>query len=195
MSHCLRFQSKQWQNFIAIIVILLAVICTYYQELFLYERHALEDGEIWRLLSGHLTHLNNKHLILNMIAWVIIFFLGFNYLSPLKWVVLLLVFSLAISAGLYYFVPEIIFYGGFSGVLHGYFAYILIEWIKSGQKVAWLILLLLIAKVIAENFSDLGSSTAEYLDLRVVTEVHLIGVITGTLLSFLPLRKNPQLTL
>ena len=185
------FQSKQWHHYaIAIIVILLAVICTYYQELFLYERHALESGEIWRLLSGHLTHLNNKHLILNMIAWVIIFFLGFNYLSPLKWVVLLLVFSLAISAGLYYFVPEIIFYGGFSGVLHGYFAYILIEWIKSGQKVAWLILLLLIAKVIAENFSDLGSSTAEYLDLRVVTEVHLIGVIIGTLLAFLPLRKT-----
>ena len=136
---------------------------------------------MWRLFSGHFSHLNNKHLLLNLIAWVIILFLGINYLSVLRWIVLLFVLTLSISIGLYYFVPQVGYYGGLSGVLHGYFAYILIVWIKNKQKIAWLILLLLIAKVLIENFSDIGSSTAEYLDLRVVTEVHLIGVIVGAL--------------
>ena len=137
------------------------------------------------MFSGHFVHLNNKHLILNLIAWVVIFFLGINYLSPLKWVVLLFILTLSISIGLYYVVPTIIFYGGLSGILHGYFAYILVEWIKNKQKIAWLILLLLIAKVLSENFLDIGASTAEYLDIQVVAEVHLIGVIVGILANLL----------
>ncbi len=169
----------------AALVILAALICTYYQELFIYQRQLLEQGQLWRLFSGHFVHLNDKHLILNLIAWIIIFFLGLNYLLLLRWVVLLFILTLSISAGLYYFVPEILYYGGLSGVLHGYFAYILVEWIKNKQRLAWIILLLLIAKTLIENFSDIGSSTAEYLDLRVVTEVHLIGVVIGILFALL----------
>ena len=53
-------------------------------------------------------------------------------------------------------------------------------------------MLLLIAKVLIENFSDLGSSTAEYIDIRidirVVTEVHLIGALMGVFVALLPKR-------
>ena len=167
----------------AVLIALIAIFCTYYQELFLYQREALEQGEIWRLFSGHFVHLNNKHLILNLIAWFIIFFLGVNHLSVMRWMTLLIILTLSISAGLYYFVPTVIFYGGLSGVLHGYFAYILVEWIKQKQKVAWLILFLLLIKILFENFSDKGSSTAEYLNIQVVTEVHLIGAFVGILIA------------
>ena len=103
---------------------------------------------------------------------------------------LLFILTLSISAALYYFVPKVIYYGGLSGVLHGYFAYILIEWIKDKQKIAWIILLLLIAKILIENFSDLGSSTAEYIDIQVVTEVHLIGTLVGIFIALLPKRMR-----
>ena len=176
---------KLYNCYYAALVTLAALICTYYQELFIYQRQSLEQGQLWRLFSGHFVHLNDKHLILNLIAWVIIFFLGLNYLSLLRWIVLLFILTLSISVGLYYFVPEIVYYGGLSGVLHGYFAYVLVEWIKNKQRLAWIILLLLIAKTLIENFSDIGSSTAEYLDLRVVTEVHLIGVFIGILFALL----------
>ncbi len=173
--------SKLYNCYYAVLVILTALICTYYQELFIYQRQALEQGELWRLFSGHFVHLNNKHLVINLIAWIIIFFLGISYLSPTKWVILLFVLTLSISAGLYLFIPEVVYYGGLSGVLHGYFAYILIAWIKDRQKFAWIILLLLIVKIFVENFSDRGSSTAEYLNIQVVSEVHLIGAFVGVL--------------
>ncbi|MXX98781.1 MAG: rhombosortase, partial [Gammaproteobacteria bacterium] len=53
---------KHYNYYYGAIVILVAIICTYYQELFLYQRHSLEHGELWRLFSGHFSHLNNKHL-------------------------------------------------------------------------------------------------------------------------------------
>ena len=177
--------AKSYSYYYAALVILLAIYCTYYQDFFLYQKELLEQGQLWRLFSGHFVHLNNKHLILNLIAWVVIFFLGINYLSSLKWVALLFILTLSISIGLYYIVPAIIFYGGLSGVLHGYFAYILVEWIKNKQKIAWFILFFLIAKVLSENFSDIGASTAGYLDIQVVAEVHLIGVLVGILANLL----------
>ena len=186
--------SKLHNSYYAALVILSAVICTYYQEIFIYQRQLLEQGQLWHLFSGHFAHLNGKHLILNLIAWIIIFFLGISYLSPLRWIILLLILSLTISAGLYYFIPEVTYYGGLSGVLHGYFAYILVMWIKNQQKFAWIILFLLIIKTLVENFSDTGSSTAEYLNIQVVTEVHLIGVIVGTLSALLiPRRSNSNM--
>ena len=178
--------SKLHNYYYAALVIFAVLICTYYQEIFIYQRQSLEQGQLWRLFSGHFVHLNDKHLILNLIAWVIVFFLGVNYLSPSRWIVLLLILMLSISAGLYYFVPEILYYGGLSGILHGYFAYILVEWIKNKQRLSWIILLLLIAKVLAENFSDMGSSTTEYLELRVVTEAHLIGILVGIIGALFP---------
>ena len=178
--------SKLYNYYYAASVIFAVLICTYYQDIFIYQRQSLEQGQLWRLFSGHLVHLNDKHLILNLIAWVIVFFLGVNYLSLSRWIVLLLILTLSISAGLYYFVPEVLYYGGLSGVLHGYFAYILVEWIKNKQRLSWIILLLLIAKVLAENFSDMGSSTTEYLELRVVTEAHLIGIVVGIIAALFP---------
>lgn len=104
---------------------------------------------------------------------------------------MLLLLTLPISIGLYYFVPEVMFYGGLSGVLHGYFAYILVRWIKLKQKIVWVILLLLITKVLFENFSGSGSSTAEYIGIQVVSEVHLIGVIVGIIFAlFIPNTDN-----
>ncbi len=184
------FTSKLYNYYYVALLTLAAIICTYYQELFIYQKQLLEQGQLWRLFSGHFVHLNDKHLILNLIAWIIIFFLGLNYLSLLRWVVLLFILTLSISVSLYHFASDILYYGGLSGVLHGYFAYILVEWIKNKQKFAWIILLLLIAKTLIENFSDIGSSTAEYLDLRVVTEVHLIGVFTGILVALLTLHRE-----
>ena len=179
--------SKLYNYYYAASVIFAVLICTYYyQEISIYQRQSLEQGQLWRLFSGHLVHLNDKHLILNLIAWVIVFFLGVNYLSLSRWIVLSLVLMLSISVGLYYFVPEVLYYGGLSGVLHGYFAYILVEWIKNKQRLSWIILLLLIAKVLAENFSDMGSSTTEYLELRVVTEAHLIGIMVGIIAALFP---------
>ena len=169
----------------AALIILTAIFCTYKKDLFLYQRTALEQEQIWRFFSGHFAHLNNKHLLLNLIAWIIIFVLGFNHLSIKRCLALLFTLTLSISLCLYYFMPAIAFYGGLSGVLHGYFSYILIEWIKSKHKIAWLILLLLLIKVILENFSNSELLATEYLNIRVIPEVHIIGVFAGIFTALL----------
>ena len=176
--------ARCYSCYYAVLVVLLAIFCTYHKELFLYQRTLFEEHQIWRLFSGHFSHLNNKHLLSNLLAWSIIFILGFNYLSIKRCLALLFVLTLSISLCLYYYVPTVVFYGGLSGVLHGYFAYILVEWIKRKQKLAWLILFLLLMKVLIENFSN-GVSTGEYLDIRVISEVHIIGTFVGIFTALL----------
>ena len=87
-----------------------------------YERAALEAGQLWRLLTAHLVHLGAGHLLLNVAALIVIRFLVDDLLSAREWLGAALVSALAVDAGLYFFAPEVGWYVGFSGVLHGLLA-------------------------------------------------------------------------
>src|SRR5690606_2046904 len=87
-----------------------------------YGRDGLGAGEAWRLLSGHLVHLGWAHLAMNIAALGLIRVLVGDAFSSADWIGAALVSALGIDLGLYALSPEIGWYVGLSGVLHGLLA-------------------------------------------------------------------------
>ena len=77
---------------------LVVVSCTAYlmnvEMVLRYDRQMLIEGELWRIFTGHLLHLNSPHLWLNM-AGVLIVAIFFNGSCSARQWLLLLFFSAA----------------------------------------------------------------------------------------------------
>ena len=89
---------------------------------FRYDRAAVLSGEWWRIITGHLVHLNLVHLAFNLFGLVLLCELLWRDL-PWKHGCALLFFSATgTSALLWWLHPELAWYAGLSGVLHGLWA-------------------------------------------------------------------------
>ncbi|MEM9384960.1 MAG: rhombosortase [Pseudomonadota bacterium] len=87
-----------------------------------YERDLpLLIAQPWRLLSAHLVHMNGAHLLLDGVAFALIWLLFAGNLPVRAWWAAFLGGCLAIDAGLYYWQPQVGWYVGLSGVEHGLF--------------------------------------------------------------------------
>lgn len=98
-----------------------AAIMTYWpQGLFVlrYDRIPILSGELWRLLSGHLVHMNTPHLMLNLLALFLLCELLWRDMPAWQGAGLMTVGSLGVSALLFTFHPELAWYAGLSGALH-----------------------------------------------------------------------------
>jgi rhomboid family GlyGly-CTERM serine protease len=154
-------------------------------QLLRYDRNMIAQGEIWRIFTGHLLHLNWPHFWLNMggVLMVAVFFS--KDCTPLQWLGLIVFSCLVISAGLYWFDPGMFWYMGLSGVLHGLF--IVGAWFErrrfalSGN----VLLLLLAGKLVYEQIGGgLGSSEA-LIGARVAVDAHLFGAFAGVIFILL----------
>jgi rhomboid family GlyGly-CTERM serine protease len=84
-----------------------------------YDAAAISHGQLWRLFTANLVHLSWFHLLRDVPAIFVIWF-GFSHvLSEREWIVLFVVDGLAVTLGLYFFVPSVIWYVGLSGILYG----------------------------------------------------------------------------
>ena len=142
-----------------------------------YDRAALAHGEWWRLISAHFVHLGPRHTLLNAAAAGILVLLFGEALSARSWPVVLAASLVAVDAGLWFFSPNIQWYAGASGVLHGVIA-------AGGLALAnlrdWrggVLLALLTSKLIFEQYTsgDLGFAGG----LPVVLDAHLYGALGG----------------
>ncbi len=115
---------QNWSAVLAILLVCLALAAggDELRELGRYQRDAVENGEYWRLVSGHLVHLGFGHLWPNLVALVIIGALFEGVLDNADWWRVSLASAAAIDLGLYLFEPSVIWYVGLSGVLHGFVA-------------------------------------------------------------------------
>ena len=95
-----------------------------------YEREAIGDGQLYRLLSGHLVHLGPQHLLLNLIGLILVWILVGGCLSASHWFLALGVIVAGIDLGFWVFRPTLDWYVGLSGVLHG----LLVD--RAGRRLA-----------------------------------------------------------
>ena len=150
-----------------------------------YDRVLIEQGQYWPLLTGHLVHLNWIHWALNMAGLLIVAFFFSLYGNIYDWLFVLLFSALITGLGLYWLHPELIWYVGLSGVLHGLFIYGAIREIRFYPSSGYLLLLLILTKLFWEYMNGPLPGSEEMTGGRVMVEAHLYGAIGGLAAVFI----------
>jgi rhomboid family GlyGly-CTERM serine protease len=156
-----------------------------------YERGAVLGGEPWRLLTAHLVHLDLVHALLNTVGATLMWALFAREFRARHWLWIVLGSALVIDAGFLFAAPQLRWYVGASGVLHGVMAAGTLAQLRRGDPVSVLLLLFLLGKLGWEQlvgplpFEDPGT---------VVVDAHAFGALGGALtaLPFLSNRYNAE---
>lgn len=134
-------------------------------------------AEQWRLVGAHFVHWSDWHLVMNL-AGLAIWPLLCDARWPLsRWLLVLLVLSLSVSAGMLVLAPEINRYAGFSGVLHGLFLLGLLPQARAGDRIAAGCLLYLVGKIMVETFSGPLFADPESVGAAIAHQAHLAGAL------------------
>src|SRR5665213_1163008 len=116
-----------------------------------YERIALAHGQWWRLLTAHLVHLSLLHALLNCAGLALLWMLFAREFSPRRWAWILIAACAAIDAGLWFLRPQVDWYLGASGALHGALAAGAVALYRRGDAMGTVLVLLLVVKLIYEQ--------------------------------------------
>lgn len=146
-----------------------------------YEREAIGEGEIWRLLTGHIAHLNAGHLALNVAGLALVWVLVGSRFTPLCWW-LVVAFSIAvIDTGFWLFDPGLSWYVGLSGLLHALLLAGAVDRLRAAPAESIVLCLVVIAKVTYEQIAGPLPGSETSTGGPVVVNAHLYGTIAGLL--------------
>lgn len=149
-----------------------------------WQRDAIVDGQYWRLLTGHLAHINLRHLLVNLLGLSLIYALFWDRLTRLEGLTLILTSAFGVSLMLFIREPALLWYAGLSGLLHGLWAACAgAAFLRRPQGFYAGALLGLLAKLLLEaGFPPQASM------IPVVTVAHLYGALAG--MSWLLVRQG-----
>lgn len=146
-----------------------------------WDREGIANGEWWRLVTGHLVHLDVSHTMLNLAALAFLLMLVGRTWPPRQWCALIIVATAVIDTGLWW-LTHLEWYVGLSGIVHAIAAAALVQSLVAREPLAWLVGMLGLSKLIYEirfgalPFLDWAGGTDA---IPVATEVHALGVIAG----------------
>ncbi len=144
-----------------------------------YHRIKIEDGEVWRLLTGHLVHSNSWHMLLNLSSLVFIGLLFSSLLSGLVWALAFVFCALVVSACYWFISPEYVIYVGLSAALYGVIIVGALQDLRENKLIASALLIIVTGRVIWQQFDGASDSLADLVDSRVAIESHLYGIAAG----------------
>jgi rhomboid family GlyGly-CTERM serine protease len=153
-----------------------------------YERGAIAAGEWWRLITAHLVHLDASHALLNVLGFALMWSLFARDFRPLQWLAILAASVAAIGAGLWFNDPEVDWYVGASGVLHGVMAAGTLAHLRRGDLDGWILAVFIILKLGYEQWS--GALPFNESGEPIVVNAHLYGALGGVVAA--ALMKPPR---
>lgn len=149
-----------------------------------YDREAIQAGEAWRLVTGHLVHADLPHLAWNVAGLLLVWFLFAREYTVGQWLVVLLASTLAIDIGFLFFERDLGWYVGFSGVLHGTMAAGLVAWLRSARdRLTVLVGTLFVAKLVWEHLHGALPLTGGSISVPVIHDAHTYGAIGAALVA------------
>lgn len=164
-----------------IFILSLALQATDLTNTWRFDRIKILHGDYWLALSGHLVHISWSHWTINMVGLAVVAILFSKYCGIKQWIAVTIFSALAIATGLLWLKPELMYYAGLSGVIHGLFVYGVLSEIRTNPKSGYILLVLFITKLIWENFSGALPGSEALTGSHVITEAHLFGAVGGTL--------------
>ena len=142
------------------------------------------NGEIWRTISGHFSHLSWTHWLVNMLGLILLQQFYGKHFSNWRWLAPMLFIMLMVSLGLLIFSDTLKWYGGLSGVLVGLFYIAAVQDYQRSKILNTLILVgislyILVQQLSGERIEGLTD------DLTVAARAHLFGAVAGLLWIFI----------
>jgi rhomboid family GlyGly-CTERM serine protease len=148
-----------------------------------YQRMPVLDGELWRFFTANFIHLGWSHWALNMTGLALVFILVGKQFTAWQWLVVSLGSALGVSLGLFVLNPQLSWYVGFSGVLHGLLvAGTLADIVHHrGHQRGFGVLLLacVVGKLAWEQSVGSLPGSAAIAGAPVVVDAHLYGAVAG----------------
>lgn len=141
-----------------------------------YDRAAIAAGQWWRLLTAHLVHLSWRHAALDLAGLILLWALFARDLRAWAWGAVALAAAAAIDGGLWLRDPNVSWYLGLSGVLHGVLAAAVFVRLRRGDPEGWILAGLLLAKLAYEQIHGALPFAG---DMPVVADAHLFGALGG----------------
>src|ERR1700726_3856937 len=154
-----------------------------------YDRAGLAAGQWWRLLTGHIVHLDLEHAGLNSLGLVLMWALFARDYSPRQWILIVLATLGAIDAGLWLRDSTVAWYVGSSGALHGVMTAGTLAHLRRRDLDGWILAAFIIVKLTYEQTAGaLPFAEGE----GVLVDAHLYGALGGiAVAAFLKSRPEP----
>lgn len=184
--------------FVIATAIILQSIDNIDKELFRYDRADVLNGEYWRFLTAHFIHLGWSHFFLNMLVFIGFWVMFNSAFRQQQWFIIVLLCSIGISICFFLFDPDLDWYVGFSGVLHGIFAAAALAslihyWTSTDLNFPWegsFILIGIIAKITYEQIMGAVPMTQKASGGNVIVNAHLYGTLLGGFFSLCFTRRR-----
>ena len=145
-----------------------------------YEREDIVSGQWWRMVSCHFKHFGWSHWLLNCIGLGFILML-FDSLPFAQWIWAFLCSALAVSFGLLWLDPQVAWYIGFSGVLHGFLMFGAILSFRLQPVISSLVLVVVAGKLTYEQLVGADMELENFIGGSVLVNAHLYGGVGGVM--------------
>ncbi len=157
-----------------------------------FDRAAIGGGEWWRLLSAHFVHLDAEHTVLNVLGVVLMWALFARDFTPMRWLAIYLFAAASVSAGLWCFSPEVEWYVGSSGALHGVMTAGTLAHLVRRDLDGWILAAFIVAKL---SYEQIAGQMPFAEGANTIVDAHLYGAIGGLLCALFlvfVLKRRPQ---
>jgi rhomboid family GlyGly-CTERM serine protease len=142
-----------------------------------YDRTGIAAGQIWRLLTAHVVHLDLDHAALNSLGLVLMWALFARDYRPLQWFAIVLGSIAAIDTGLWLRDSTVAWYVGSSGALHGVMAAGTLAHLRRGDLDGWILAIFIVLKLAYEQSAGALPFTDSH--AGVIVNAHLYGTLGG----------------
>jgi rhomboid family GlyGly-CTERM serine protease len=150
-----------------------------------YDRVWIAQGETWRLLSGHFAHLSWMHLVINSVGLLLVWFLVGRNHSLRHWLIIVALTIAFMDSAFWFLSPELYWYVGMSGMLHGLLAAGLVARFPDIDTETIILVLLMVAKIGWEQWNGPVPGSETTSGGPVVVDAHLYGAVGGAMAALL----------
>ena len=176
--------ARAWRAPLSLALVLIAVqlLGARAWETLAYDRAAiLAGGEYARLVTAHFFHYDLAHLAWNLVGLALVAALFAREFDLRGWIAILFASTVAVDLGFLVFEPQLAWYVGFSGVLHGLMAAGLCAWLwRTPDAITALVAGLFAFKLGWEHLVGPLPFTASTLAVPVIHQAHTYGAVGGT---------------
>ena len=177
---------------LAATALLLVLVAEPGREFLRFERSAIANGEIWRLLTGHLVHLGPTHAVLNVAGLLLVWYLVGRDLLERQWLWVIGASIVAIDAGLWFLNTRLDWYVGLSGILHGMLAAGVVAGFLAKRLESSIIGIIVGAKLAFEQLVGPLPGSESTSGGAVVVDAHLYGVVGGIVAAAVLIRVRRE---